>query len=107
MCACVMSICLPDNAIGLNGPIGATDCASEFNALVIIGDVVLTPCGMNGKLGKPVRLAAAAAAAAAAAFDPISAKCNADAELAIDDLLSERGVRSSAPCDKSDGDGDT
>lgn len=33
---------LPDSAIGLNGPIGATDCTSELaSALVIIGDVVL------------------------------------------------------------------
>lgn len=37
-CFCV----LPVNAIGLNGPIGATDCASEFNAPVIMGDVVFT-----------------------------------------------------------------
>lgn len=38
-----MSECdVPDSAIGLNGPIGETDCTNELaNALVIMGDVVL------------------------------------------------------------------
>lgn len=39
-----MASYIPANAIGLNGPMGATDCASEFNAPVIIGvDVLTTP----------------------------------------------------------------
>lgn len=54
---------------------------------------------MNGKLGNAFRPATAAAAAAAAdvgsALGPF-----------IDDLGSERGVKSSAPCDISDGAGD-
>lgn len=43
---------LPAKAIGLKGPIGATDCANEFNVLDIdIGDVALLTCGINGKFG--------------------------------------------------------
>lgn len=54
---------------------------------------------MNGKFGNAFRPATAAAAAAAAdvgnGFGPL-----------LDDFGSERGVKSSAPCDISDGAGD-
>lgn len=55
---------------------------------------------MNGKLGNAFRPATAAAAAAAADVG------NALLGPLIDDLDSERGVKSSAPCDISDGAGD-
>lgn len=70
---------------------GATDCASEFNAPVIIGvDELTTLWCMKGNPGNEFRPATAATAAAA--------------ELEIDgpfddddDFGSERGVKSSAP----------
>lgn len=82
---------IPDSAIGLNGPMGATDCASEFSAPVIIGvDVFTMLWCINGNDGNALRPAAAATAAAA--------------ELDIDwpfevaaDFGSVRGVKSSAP----------
>lgn len=47
---------IPANAIGLNGPIGATDCANEFSVLDIdIDDDVVFTCDINGKFGNVPR----------------------------------------------------
>lgn len=88
--------CLPDNAIGLNGP--ATDCANELRALVIIGDVVLT-CGMNGKLAN-------ADALSRDEFETLGALTKRPKRdlRSVCDVCD--GVKSRAPCDVSDGAGD-
>lgn len=71
---------------------GATDCASEFSAPVIIGvDVFTMLWCMNGNAGNALRPAAAATAAAA----ELDIDC--PFEVAADDFGSARGVKSSAP----------
>lgn len=91
----------------MNGPIGATDWASEFNVVDIeIGDEVVAgfTCVINGKLGNDMADTDGGGGSGDVSDGAIEVVIvGADGGLYFD---SDRGVRSKAPCDMSDGAGD-